>query len=331
MRLVLAEAQALFDVLPAHRRWPTLSPAYVAADALRDGALVPVFLCAHVDGGWLMHAVHEAVVDEGPHRDWQSAYGYGGPVAHGLSAATLELAWREIDGDARDHRVVAEFVRFHPMEGNEVLYPGDSRRDRAVVCIDLSVPDLLASYSGRARTSIRKAERLGLTTAWESAEDARRRFPDFYRESMREIGATDFYMFGDDYFEALLALPGARVLSVFQGEERLSMGLFLSGPAQMEYHLSGTTPAGRAVGATNLLLHGAADAGQRRGLQRLYLGGGVSAREDDPLLKFKSSFAPPDFGFCIGYRVHDRAAYDRLRVRHAALASKSNRVLFYRG
>lgn len=329
MRLALADAQALFDTLPAHRRWPTLSPAYVAADALRDRGLEPVFLSARVDGGWLLHSVHEGHIDGGPDCDWQSAYGYGGPVALGLSGPALEAAWREVDREANDHRVVAEFVRFHPMEGNESLYPGDSRFDRAVVCVDLTVPDLLASYSGRARTAIRKAERLDLVASWETPEDARHRFPGFYREAMREIGATEFYLFGDAYFDAMLSLPCARVLSVRQGEQVLSMGLFLSGPVQMEYHLSGTSPSGRALGATNLLLHAAACYGQLEGRERLYLGGGVSAREDDPLLKFKSSFAPPNFHFFIGGRVFDRVAYEKLRVRHAAFGV-SKRILFYR-
>ena len=61
----LDEAQALFDALPAEMQWPTLSPAYVVADALRDPQLTPIFLVSREGGGILMHAVHEARILRG--------------------------------------------------------------------------------------------------------------------------------------------------------------------------------------------------------------------------------------------------------------------------
>jgi len=323
-------AQALFDALPAEMRWPTLSPAYVAADANRDPALLPVFMASRQGDGFLMHAVHESPVAIVAGCDWQSAYGYGGPIAHGLDADGWQRAWRGLDTLAAQRRVVAEFVRFHPMTANHAHYPGTVSEDRAVCAIDLSSGDMLASYSGRARTAVRKAQRLGLQATWETPEDACALFPDFYRSSMREIGADEHYLFGDSYFESVLRLPGARVLQVAHGGERVSMGLFLFGPKQVEYHLSGTTPAGRQAGATNLLLHIAAEAGQAAGCSALYLGGGTSASADDPLLRFKASFAPAGLSFRIGHRIHDPAAYARLRAAYPALASGSRRVLFYR-
>lgn len=324
-------AQDLFDSLPDAMRWPTLSPDYVIADARRDPALRPTFMADRGDDdALLMHSVHEAEVEGADVNDWQSAYGYGGPLVRGLDDSTgLAAAWGRLHAHAMEHRIVAEFVRFHPALHNEQSYPGTTRQDRAVVMIDLGVPDLLASYCGRARTAVRKAERLGLQARWEGPEDARQAFPGFYRERMVEIGAHDFYQFGDPYFDALLALPGARVLSVQRDEELLSMGLFLFGPVQVEYHLSGTTAAGRSAGATNLLLHEAAGRAQAEGRHWLYLGGGTSSRDDDPLLHFKSSFAVPRMHFHVGHRIHDARAYEQLRAAHPLLAS-SGRILFYR-
>jgi hypothetical protein len=331
MILELSQAQALFDALPPCRQWPTLSPAYVAADARRDPELTPVFLASRQQGGWLLHAVHEAPVPGAPQlRDWQSAYGYGGPLAHDLDDRALARAWAELEADAHARQVVAEFVRFHPGAENHLLYNGTVREDRPVVSVPLQGADLLASYAGRARNAVRKAEREGLSTVWVSAQEARARFPDFYRNCMREIGASDFYIFGDSYFDAVLQLPGARVLVVQRDDHALSMGLFLFGSAQAEYHLSGTVEAGRLAGATNLLLHAAACTARETGCQSLYLGGGVSAAPDDPLLRFKSSFAPALRCFRIGHRIHDEPRYQGLRQLHHELATSSRRVLFYR-
>lgn len=326
----LEAAQALFDALPAEMQWPTLSPAYVAADALRDPQLTPLYLVSQEGGGLLMHAVHEARIPGLDACDWQSAYGYGGPIVHHMDSEALTRAWSRLDAEAAARHVVAEFVRFHPGAENHLFYTGSVRDDRSVVVIDLSFPNLFASYTGRARTAIRKAERAGLHVVCEAPGCALDRFPEFYRRCMREIGANNFYLFSDAYFEHLLRLPGARVLSVLHGDERLSMGLFLFGPKRAEYHLSGTLQASRQSGATNLLLHAAAQAAKSFGCLTLYLGGGISARSDDPLLRFKESFAAPSLTFRIGHRIHDPAAYAGLREAEPKLAANSNRILFYR-
>lgn len=326
----LEKAQALFDALPAQMQWPTLSPAYVAADALRDPQLTPIFLVSRVGDGVLMHAVHEASIPGLDACDWQSAYGYGGPIVHDMDAEALTRAWFRLDAEAASRHIVAEFVRFHPGAENHCFYTGSVRDDRSVVVIDLASPDLFASYTGRARTAIRKAERGGLQVVCEAPQSALDRFPEFYRRCMREIGAENFYLFSDDYFHGLLNLPSARVLSVMDGEDRLSMGLFLFGPKRAEYHLSGTLQASRQSGATNLLIHAAAQAAQSKGCLTLYLGGGTSARADDPLLRFKESFAAPSLTFRIGHRIHDPAIYAGLREAEPELAASSKRILFYR-
>src|SRR6478672_4648246 len=79
-----AEAQKIFDSLPGRLRVPTLSPAYVVADALRDSTLTPEFLMHGGAGGFLLHAVLEGAVPDSDFADWQSPYGYGGPLAHEL-------------------------------------------------------------------------------------------------------------------------------------------------------------------------------------------------------------------------------------------------------
>lgn len=278
-----------------------------------------------------MHAVHEAAIPGTLETDWQSAYGYGGPIVVDLEGQSLDACWQAIDSIARQRRVVAEFVRFHPLLENHRVYPGTVRGDRPVVQVDLKVANLLASYGGRARTAVRKASALGLQSQWLSQADAKRQFPDFYRRGMAQIGAEDFYLFSDAYFEALLELPEAMTLSVDRGGEPVAMGVFLFGPAVAEYHLSATSGQGRATGATNLLLHAAAERAQQAGLTTLYLGGGTDNRGDNPLLRFKSSYASPQSTFHVGYRIHDADVYGRLRVTFAQAAQASSRVLFYRG
>jgi hypothetical protein len=325
-----ARAQEVFDELPEELRVASLSPEYVVADAARDPSLQPLFLLWRQGAATLMHAVHEAGIPGEEACDWQSPYNYGGPLAVALEGAQLATGWTAFDEVARRRRVIAEFVRFHPVLANHHSYPGVVRPDRPVVLVDLTVKDLLGSYSGRARTAVRKALSNGLQLHWISSEHARAAFPGFYREAMRRIGANDSYFFPDGYFERLLTLRFARVLSVQRDAEPLAMGVFLFAPRIVEYHLSASSPAGRRLGATNLLVHGAAQEARDSGSASLYLGGGTDARSDNPLLQFKRSFAPADLRFCFGSRVYAERAYAALRGRLPELA-RSGRVLFYRG
>jgi len=177
---------------------------------------------------------------------------------------------------------------------------------------------------------LRKAERAGLVANWEDPVRFAKAFGEIYRVGMDRIGATRFYLFGDRYFEALMAIPYARVLVVREDSEVLATGIFLFGPSIVEYHLSATTPKGRALGATNLLIHEAGKQGKLEGRRLLYLGGGTDRTLENPLLRFKESFSSATRHFHIGYRVMDPASYERLRAVYPEKAANTGRVLFYR-
>jgi Acetyltransferase (GNAT) domain len=325
----LEEAQNAFETLPPRLRLSTLSPAYCAADARRDPSVTPRYLLFRSGAAILLHSVHEAAIPGGG-TDWQSPYGYGGPVGSDLSKASLRAAWAEFDENARECAVVAEFLRFHPMAGNHLFYPGTVREDRPVVAVELGCGDLAATYTVRGRNTLRKAERAGLVASWENPTAFRDTFVALYLEAMQRLGASDFYAFGAPYFESLLPLPFVRLLTVRRQDEVLAAAVFLFGAAVVEYHLSGTTQEGRRLGATNLLLHAAAVQGQLEGRSELYLGGGTDSSPDNPLLRFKESFAATSQMFRIGSRILNPARYEELRHQFAEQARVSRRVLFYR-
>lgn len=328
MLVSIDQAQRAFEMLPASLQLPTISPLYCAADAMREPEVTPRYLLLASGSGFLLHSVQERPVPGGG-ADWQSPYGYGGPIGMEVEEAAVARAWESFDRVARENKVIAEFVRFHPLADNERLYPGTVCDERRTVQIDLRTADLIGSYTVRGRNTLRKAQRCGLDCVWEDPVRFEQEFAEFYRAGMSRIGARVFYMFGDAYFKALLRMPYARILAVRRGAQLVAAAVFLFGPKAVEYHLSSTDPEGRALGATNLLLHEAARQAQAEGREQLYLGGGTDSREDNALLRFKESFAPAGELFRIGFRVLDAQAYEELRHRFPEQA-RSHRVLFYR-
>jgi hypothetical protein len=211
-------------------------------------------------------------------------------------------------------------------------YGGATEFDRETVYIDLRQPDLLASYTTRARGVIRKAERSCCSVSWLPAGEARHVFPPIYWTAMRDIGADSSYFFPQEYFERLLTAAQAKCAICRNAQGQIvAASLFLVGPVVMEYHLSGTTSQGRTQGAPSAILHDAAIFGQAAGCSSLYLGGGTSRSPDDKLLLFKASFSAERRAYHIGRYVHDAAAYSGLKSTFGEQYDRfPQRVLFYR-
>jgi hypothetical protein len=327
--LTLDEARAWFEHLPRERQLATLSPDYVAIDARRDSALHPTFIGYRAGADIWLHGTHRSRPPSLDVIDQQSPYGYGGPVSSGDGDAFLSAAWSAYLKKCTDDGVLADFVRLHPVAVGWQPYGGTIVADRDTVFVDTK-GDFQAGYSGRCRTSIRKAEKAGLIVREEGRELISDRFANFYRDGMRAIGADAFFLFNDAYFAAMKDWDRAHLLVCERNGIWLSAGLFLFGGDVMEYHLSATTEDGRILGATNLLLHRAAQLAHNMGLSGLYLGGGTDKSPLNSLLFFKKGFSNQLLSFRIGFTALQKRSYDELKDQYERRRLPTSRLLFYR-
>lgn len=331
-RLEFAAAVARYEALPVPLRPATLHPGYVFADATRNPALEPVFLCYEAQGQCWFHGLHVTTVPGTTVRDASSPYGYGGPLCTTDDPAFVRAAWDAYLDWVREQRVVVEYIRFHPALANERHYGGNVVSSREAVSVDLRQDDIAAGYAIRLRQGLKKATASGLVYEEAGLGRVLREFAEFYRAGMRDIGADPFYLFDDSYFEALAATGFARVgLCRSAAGEWLAAALFLDGGDIREYHLAVTCAAGRKVSASSFVLHEGALAARGRGARELYLGGGSDARPDNPLLFFKASFSPRRLAYRTGWAVFDAAGYHKLQQRFPReRAAHPERAIFHR-
>jgi hypothetical protein len=333
--LTLAQAAARHEQMRAPLRPATLHPGYVAADASRSAGLQPAYLFFEEQGECWMHGVHLTTIPGTRIQDASSPYGYGGPLSSSSDPLFLAAAWRAYGEWMREHRVAVEYLRFHPVLGNDRHYGGTVADNRQVVWADLQVPDITAAYAQRLRYTLKKAARAVLTYRESDLAPQARQFADFHRAAMREMNADPFYLFEDDYFERLAATGVAR-LGVCQRDGTpdtpwLAACLFLDGQGVREYHLAAVSEAGRSAGASSFALHEGALAARQQGLRRLYLGGGTDARPGNPLLFFKSAYSADRLTYRTGSTVFDPLAYDELKSRFPTdWAAHPERPIFYR-
>jgi hypothetical protein len=330
--LAFDEAVARYESMRVPVRPATLHPAYVVADATRNPLLQPLFLAYEAAGECWLHCLHRSDVPGLPLRDASSPYGYGGPLCSTDDPAFVAAAWRAYVDTMRAERVVVEYIRFHPVLGNERHYGGKVVESRPVVCVDLEQDDIAAGYAARQRQALKKATGSGLTYEEAALAGMVTEFGAFYRAGMSDIGADPFYLFDDGYFEALAASGLARIGWCRSPHgQLLAAALFLDGAGIREYHLAATCPPGRQVSASTFVLHHGALAARGLGLRRLYLGGGSDARPDNPLLFFKASFSQQRLTYRTGWNVFDAHGYDELQQRFAReRAAHPERPIFHR-
>ena len=250
--------------------------------------------------------------------DIETVYGYSGPITTTKAKEFLGGAWAAFSDWCRQQRVVAEFIRFHPLLNNKDSLEGFAKvsPDRETVVINLEgTPDSLWSgYPSAQRSKIRRARNEGLVCRSHSLREGLPEFRRLYQQTMQNVGATAYYFFSDAYFDDLASTldERGRIFSVYKADRAIASALFLHHSPFLHYHLGGSDSAYREARPNNLLFHTVALWGQEHGCRWLHMGGGRTAAPDDELLRFKSSFSQERRVFYTGRRVHCQKTYDWL-------------------
>lgn len=297
------------------------SPQYHAAhEANGDGRAAA--LLAEDGASWLfvpylLREIPDAKDYYGPQLfDLQSCPGYSGALGVG-SPEWLEVAWSRFEDVWRSQRVVAAFLRLHPLLDQTALFPPtwDVVSERQTVSVDLRDPVGLKNH----RNAVAAARRAGIvaTGIFSPPDEAIRLFARDYERAMTLKGADASHLFTLPYFQALRGL--STQLWLFSARyigECVAQALILRGPEFAHYHLAFRVQDTLGYG-TNLLLQTVAEEAAETGLVSLHLGGGLTNALDDPLFAFKARVGNRRHTFRTARRVIDPAAY-------AALATQPN-------
>ena len=256
--------------------------------------------------------------------DFETAYGYGGPVSNSEDPVWNQRAFECIYDLLKEKHYLCGFIRFHPLMQNELIAMGgeEARRinvlyDRQTIAIDTSqeIEEIwLKQISSKNRNMIRKAERNGLEYRTEHDFASYEEFIDLYNATMKRLCADDFYFFSTAYYAKLKeALSENSFLGTVRKDGKLiCAAIFMYSSIYGHYHLEGSDRDYSSLGANNLLLWKVACEMHHMGLKQFHLGGGTSSSSDDPLYKFKKAFSSNEKRFCIGKEVFWVSDYSRI-------------------
>lgn len=297
-----------------------LARAYHEASAVLEPSGTSAVLLRYQDpGGKVVLPLLARPLADGSGWDATSAYGYGGPVAVGQP--DVRAFGAALDRWARGNKVVATFLRLHPLLGNAHLVPEHAAElvpAGATVLWDVSPGrDLLAGMHSHHRRAARRAERAGVEVTVDPRPRDLTGFRNLYATTMRRLHAESFFFFGADYWEGLLReadrLTPILVEGRLEGRVVASLLCFASGP-WLHYHLGASDDAGRSVGASQKVFFEAATWAQAQGCTGFHLGGGLGGTAESSLFTFKHRYDPGSapLPFHVAKLVHDQERYRRL-------------------
>ncbi|QDS87237.1 Putative pyridoxal phosphate-dependent aminotransferase EpsN [Rosistilla ulvae] len=263
--------------------------------------------------------------------DIVSPYGYAG--TWGASDTTV-AEWREfrfqVQEVLRERGCIAEFQRIGSLvPGAESLIQSDSaivvREHNQTIRIPLfnGYESCWGNAESRNRTKTRKAIRQGYTWQCRNSESmdvaTGSTFRRLYTDTMKRVGASDYYLFNDRYFQRLVDGFGSRfkILEVLDSQQQVQVsGVFFEYDRLLHLHLVGSQSSALREGAGNLAYDGLIRWGcEQECFDYLHIGGGMSV--GDGMYKFKRSFGGQSIPFYIGRSVLDQQVYDQLVANHA--------------
>ena len=239
--------------------------------------------------------------------DFETAYGYGGPLWNNeddrFKADALRLMAEEME---RQH-YVAGFVRFHPLlqnqEGFECI--GRLLAERRTVAIDLDQTEEEIwnnELHSKNRNVIRKAEKAGCRFVVDDRFEHLGDFVRLYDATMDKLAADGFYYFTDRYYRQFIeGMAGSFLGCVVDSDNTvISAAIFMQYGPYGHYHLSGSDMSRLSLSPNNFMLWEAAKELRRRGVKRFHLGGGTNSDEENSLFLFKRRFSKSTCQFYIG-------------------------------
>lgn len=248
--------------------------------------------------------------------DFETAYGYGGPVCNTKDETFIKAAWKSVFDFCAKENFVAGFFRFHPLLQNQAGFDSVGRliADRKTVAINLNqTMDEVWSNEihSKNRNVIRKAEKAGCRFIVDDQYNHLDDFQRLYAATMDKLSADLFYYFPDDYYRRLRDTVEHSFLGCVEHEGKIiSAAIFMYNGEWGHYHLSGSDRSYLSLSPNNFMLWEAAKELQSRGVKLFHLGGGTNGDEENSLYLFKRRFSKETHQFYIGKQVFNPAVYE---------------------
>lgn len=265
----------------------------------------------------------ETKLDGQSYFEIKTPYGYGGPMISNCLDRDKPFLVKEFQTAfqqyCHEHRIVREFVRFHPIFSNAEdfadCYEVSFKRKTTGTNLELSEDPVQAEYSKSCRRNIKKALKSGVTFNITAKPDSLGNFMELYYKTMNRNQAEEIYFFNEAYFNDCLQSLREHILltEVLYEDKVIGMGINFVYDKLISTHLSGTLEEYHHLSPASVLQYALALWGKDNGISLIHDGGGRTGDPEDSLFLFKKQFGKnTEFTYSTGQKIWDEAVHHRL-------------------
>lgn len=250
--------------------------------------------------------------------DFETAYGYGGPISNNHSAEFMELALTTMSKMAAEMGYVCGFVRFHPILANWDSFEtvGHIIADRKTIAIDLTggIDNVwMNEIHTKNRNVIKKGIKNGIEFIVDNDFKYLNEFMQLYNSTMDKLNADGFYYFEPQYYIQLRDSLKDSFLGLVKHDDKVIAGaIFFYQLPFGHYHLAGSDKSALSLSPNNFLLWEAAKELENRGVHYFHLGGGTDGSDENSLYQYKRKFSKHEYQFCLGKMIFNQPLYDEI-------------------
>lgn len=249
--------------------------------------------------------------------------GYGGPIIvnclEGYRDVLVEAFYSEFKKYCIQSEIVTEFIRFHPIVENAYdfknIYQIEHIRNTVGTNLILHENPFESEFSKSCKKNIKRSLNSGVEYKINLNPIDLNKFIEIYHSTMERNSASDFYYYGEEYFENCINFFRKSILTIeaiFESKT-IAMGLYLLGNKTIHIHLSGTLSEYLSYSPAYVLRYAATLWGKENGYEYIHHGGGRTNSPDDNLYKFKKQFGKStEFKFFTGRKIWNDAIYLKL-------------------
>ena len=282
------------------------TPNYAHAMAPKD-SVVEALLYEDSGEVLFMPITRRAIPGERGLSDFETPYGYSGPLASSRDPDFLARGWSSFAEKGKEAGIIAGLVRSNPLLDNwECVVPElhkiVTQRSTVLLSSGKSVEDVVSTYPPGLRKRLARARRKGVRVV-RSGVESLREFSAIYSRRMREVGASEDYFVAEKQMRALFSSPhiiaDLYVCLDAQGET-VGGAITLGGSRFLNYHLSASRTSARDLSPNDVLRHAVIERFTRTNFETLNFGGGTTDEADDSLLAFNRKFSAEEATYFAG-------------------------------
>lgn len=253
--------------------------------------------------------------------DITSVYGYAGPVSNVKFEDMAECLKNNFKNAfinfLKAEKNISVFCRLHPFTNQEILLEkfGGLHSNGRTVVIDLrtTIEAQRSKYRRTIKENINHLRNNGYQVKEAKNGKGIQDFIEIYLENMRRIGASENYLFDEDYFLKLLNSDeiDSKLLLVYFNGEAICGTIIIYTNKIIQGHLMCTKTNYLKKSPAKLLVDEVSVLGRADNMEYYHLGGGIGGN-DDSLFNWKAGFSDMFLNFKTWRLISDENAYNEL-------------------